>query len=662
MSRLSHRLLSRHFSLLALVLALVCAGVGIGGLQSATAAPLDSAGPHMDIVSITPDILTDQSTVTIRVRLSGVSTDPNDTLRLSTLVHADPFLTSTEVDNFLLYGRSDSWVTDEVTLNSSTIAAASTDGGTVIEISIPTSSLPFWNPAAWGPYGLTVRLLGSPTGDEGGEMAQARSLLLWYPPESSGTSEVNLLVTEVTQEVTSPQWADFMRTGVTMALTPHDLDVFRHFSPGIRGEVVVLPQENASLSLLATVGQEPLYSLAEASRQQASSAEDDDLVLLTDVILADPGWMGLSVIQKAAGQPVLTPPAGLREPFSADVTATSKVMINRATGETVINGEGTPTFPSQIGIVLDSWAVGSAALSAPPTPSIGSGEAFTEKQRIRALTAMATQEDPEDVLRLWINVPAASLGPDPSERLSALLDVPWITPVSLQDIVDAPPSNLPRLPVRDHTGPRTRTVTDQLSPLAAAFTQAMAVMTAAADAGDFNEENLQPVLAATVADLSPTDREAQVEAGVNYLASLTDVVSIIPSSTVNVMGRNVPFPVTIANQGEMALSLLVGLEVSDSRLSADEWVETTVPAGGSVTVRIPVQAVGAGEVGVLAVATTHSGVTLDISPEIKVRVRADWEDTGTWVVGGLLVVLFIAGLARTIRRGRRPAVTDDRGE
>src|SRR5699024_12578157 len=53
------------------------------------------------------------------------------------------------------------------------------------------------------------------------------------------------------------------------------------------------------------------------------------------------------------------------------------------------------------------------------------------------------------------------------------------------------------------------------------------------------------------------------------------------------------------------------------------------------------------------VLTAPDGDVLADGESFGVRVRADWESTGTVIVAAVLVVGFVIGLVRTIRRGRR---------
>ena len=46
------------------------------------------------------------------------------------------------------------------------------------------------------------------------------------------------------------------------------------------------------------------------------------------------------------------------------------------------------------------------------------------------------------------------------------------------------------------------------------------------------------------------------------------------------------------------------------------------------------------------------GTVVAAPAEMNVRVRAGWETVGTAIIGGLLVLLLVGGIVRTVRRGR----------
>src|SRR5690606_41226491 len=99
----------------------------------------------------------------------------------------------------------------------------------------------------------------------------------------------------------------------------------------------------------------------------------------------------------------------------------------------------------------------------------------------------------------------------------------------------------------------------------------------------------------------------------------------------------------------------------DPRLVGDEEVTLEVAAQQSATAQVPVHAVGSGDVVVDVRLAAPDGSAIDEPTEIRVRVRADWETVGTAVVAGLLALLLVVGLVRTVRRGRRGALPGTEG-
>ena len=51
---------------------------------------------------------------------------------------------------------------------------------------------------------------------------------------------------------------------------------------------------------------------------------------------------------------------------------------------------------------------------------------------------------------------------------------------------------------------------------------------------------------------------------------------------------------------------------------------------------------------------TPNGAKINDDSSFQVRVRAGWEELGTWIAAGLVALLFLAGIWRTVRRGRSP--------
>ena len=646
-----------------------------------------SASATIRISDLSPEILVDEDELVLTVHVEAASPEQLQGARITTFVHADPFGSMAEVDDFLSKGRNDSWSANELTMEQADIERA-TSGGTDIHIRIPVDDLPLWNAAAWGPYGVTVRLLTS-TSILGSSSAQDRTLLLWYPPGATGEMQANVTVTGVADTLGPDAWSRLANVGTTVTLTHEDLRVLLANDLGQGLEIASVPSGNASLSLLAVTEQAELYRLAASTRTlhepgvdlQESDPQDpqsgqtqsgqqvvtntgfsagsaqspeaalrrSDISLIDDLVIADDAWWGLQVLRAGAGETVLTDTEGVAENSADSATPSARFLVDARTGATIVDSDQGTADSQETVTVLDSWGAAAEALSSRARSEYGD---LSARQRVRALTAISAAQDVGD-LSVWINVAAPELGKNPSERIAELLENPWVNPLSLQDMLESPLSTIARQPIGESTSPSAAEVAGILDPLNQELVATEDVLLATVDGERPTPVQLLPVLAATASDLTTQQRQVRVGSALDILSSFTRTIDVIPSGPVNVVGRNAPFPITIRNSGPYALQILVGLEAGDPRLSAKDWVPTVVPSGGSVTVQVPVQAVGTGQVEVTAVAMTEGGTTLDASEPIAVRVRADWEGPGLWIVAGLLSAALVAGVIRTIRKGKR---------
>ena len=647
----------------------------------------DSASAAIRISDLSPEILVDEDELVLTVHVEAASPEQLQGARITTFVHADPFGSMAEVDDFLSKGRNDSWSANELTMEQADIERA-TSGGTDISIRIPVDDLPLWNAAAWGPYGVTVLLLTS-TSILGSSSAQDRTLLLWYPPGATGEMQANVTVTGVADTLGPDAWSRLANVGTTVTLTHEDLRVLLANDLGQGLEIASVPSGDASLSLLAVTEQAELYRLAASTRTlhepgvdlQESDPQDpqsgqtqsgqevgtntgfsagspqspeaalrrSDISLIDDLVIADDAWWGLQVLRAGAGETVLTDTEGVAESSADSATPSARFLVDSRTGATIVDSDQGTADSQETVTVLDSWGAAAEALSSKARSEYGD---LSARQRVRALTALSAAQDVGD-LSVWINVAAPELGKDPSERIAELLENPWVNPLSLQDMLESPLSTIARQPIGESTSPSAAEVAGILDPLNQELVATEDVLLATVDGERPTPVQLLPVLAATASDLTTQQRQVRVGSALDILSSFTRTIDVIPSGPVNVVGRNAPFPITIRNSGPYALQILVGLEAGDPRLSAKDWVPTVVPSGGSVTVQVPVQAVGTGQVEVTAVAMTEGGTTLDASEPIAVRVRADWEGPGLWIVAGLLSAALVAGVIRTIRKGKR---------
>ena len=93
---------------------------GVFVAAQADPTPRLTKGPSVEVVEITPAILTDEEEVTIKVRLKGFKKG-DENARLAAFVRADPFTSSEEVENFLAETSTDWWIAGELALSEETL-------------------------------------------------------------------------------------------------------------------------------------------------------------------------------------------------------------------------------------------------------------------------------------------------------------------------------------------------------------------------------------------------------------------------------------------------------------------------------------------------------------------------------------------------------------
>jgi hypothetical protein len=152
----------------------------------------------------------------------------------------------------------------------------------------------------------------------------------------------------------------------------------------------------------------------------------------------------------------------------------------------------------------------------------------------------------------------------------------------------------------------------------------------------------------------PERRQAAVDEGVGYTGELLDAVTVVPRQGINLISDRGDLPIRVQNRLDTAVTVTVRLRPDNPRLTVAHTVNGTIPSGKEMDLLIPVEAIGSGDVTVTAELLAASGVRLGSETSFEVRVRAGWEEVGTWIAAGLVGLLFLAGIWRTVRRGRSP--------
>lgn len=138
------------------------------------------------------------------------------------------------------------------------------------------------------------------------------------------------------------------------------------------------------------------------------------------------------------------------------------------------------------------------------------------------------------------------------------------------------------------------------------------------------------------------------------LPSLAADFEIVPGSKVNLVARDARIPVTVKNNTDEAVTVMVRGEASSFRIEVLESAEVLIPARSSAIAELPVRAIANGAVQVKVWVEEKSGEKIGEDVIIEVNVAYDVE---LFLLVSLAVGMFaliIVGVVRTvIKLGRR---------
>lgn len=133
-----------------------------------------------------------------------------------------------------------------------------------------------------------------------------------------------------------------------------------------------------------------------------------------------------------------------------------------------------------------------------------------------------------------------------------------------------------------------------------------------------------------------------------------NAVGVQRPSNIQLFAANAELPVWVRNELPWAVNLNLSADPSDPRLDVQEVTPLVAQPQSNTRVKVPVSArVGSGQLDVELSLTSPIGVSIG-SPEVaRVAVRAEWENIGLIIFGGLAGLLILFGVVRTVRRKRR---------
>ncbi|WP_369370348.1 DUF6049 family protein [Promicromonospora sp. Populi] len=342
----------------------------------------------------------------------------------------------------------------------------------------------------------------------------------------------------------------------------------------------------------------------------------------------------------ATGRAEVSTPAGTAHAVVTDPTLTQAFL------------SATDLFGAEVASATETTA-GATDLGTATTTAEGT-------QRLLAETAAIASQSPADPPAMAIVAPR-TWTPDAEAAaaiLNALDDSDWVTTTTLDTLLGQDAPDVARTPLPDRQVIRGELNTASVAALERARD---AVITFSAVAGDNPAPISRPGVIRLAGPLSvahradPGLREVLVQRTLDAVTALTkESVSVVPRQDINFITDVGNIPVRVRNELPVDATVTVVLRPDHPRLTVDARRTETIPAGQEIDVQVPVRAIGSGDVEVAAQLLTPTGAKFTDDSSFQVRVRAGWEEVGTWIAAGLVALLFLAGIWRTVRRGRSP--------
>ena len=434
-----------------------------------------------------------------------------------------------------------------------------------------------------------------------------------------------------------------------------DADRLRHALAAAleAGDVVALPWADADLSALAHLGE---HSLIDSALERAADSATAQAGAGTSVVWSAGALDGaMLALLPDSVTTVVAAPGDV--PVAVDLTYTPSGTMT-LDGRTVLIPEERLSAAAGGSLVTDQ---GDADLSD-----------LDAVQLLRGETAVLTRQAPalsRDMVVAVSREDAARTDPEVlRKRLSALTNSTWTQAQDLGSLLDSAADSATtgaeaaRVALPDSATGEGEVTAMTLSAARAAATRLDSVASILSDPAAVL--GVSPDVVALSTSAAWRTDEAACTAMINQARAhgeaVTRGLAAAPSSTINLIASAADLPVRIVSSLDQDVTVTVHLESSSTRLQISDDVTVTVPAHGQTTASVPVTAVGSGDVDLTIQLRSDDGASVGTPSTVHLRVRADWENVGTRILGGVLVVLLVAGIVRTVRRGRRTATPRER--
>ncbi|WNM27307.1 DUF6049 family protein [Demequina capsici] len=609
--------------LLALMLAgaLAVAPAAALGASGAQVALASAAAPQItgSITTATPTVLTAASTLRVTADIVNDADDAVTGSQVHLRVTDAPLTSHEQIADFLdspeSYGRH---TVVESSLGGTVGLAGHDDLTLTLAADATTLDLPA---DAAGVYGVTVTVVGAD-----GAVSVDAMVVTWAPVDLP-----TLQVAAVATATGTSARAAAVTAAAPLAEVAYLVDPTVNDAQAVAShEIYRVPAGSLDLTSMARDDGAALVDYAVGAANDAAAAVMRTAPLIVPVAVADQ-----ATLDAAAG-------AG-----AAAVILDRRFDLQGVTGGDDASVVDVPAGDGSIAVIRPDETLSTVLATYRPGTAAAASRLVAEA----AVSALAGRDTPLVVSpgQSWVLSDT-----DASMPLRALLNAPWVEAVPLSAALSAP--DRPSASAASaSTGTEDDLPTDAIAQLDDALSGVQLIAASSADpTASLQEYASQLLTAASLQSRANTGTRAALIAGaVDTAHDAIDGLSIATSAELNLIAAKGALPITVRNLVDQDVTVVVSATTGSPNLRITGQPTVTIPAGGETVVQIPVSAVSTANVKVRVVLRAETGENLSAPQTLTVRVRADWGNAATLVFSILLALLLIAGVIRTVRRGRR---------
>ena len=421
-----------------------------------------------------------------------------------------------------------------------------------------------------------------------------------------------------------------------------------------RGGIIALPPMDADLVALSHVST-GASQIREAINQSKAMVGKDQLLsgARADVAISSSLELDQTYLDAVKGQvsTVISPPDALYPAEDLDYIPDSTAFLNNQ--RVLIPDQ---TLSESVSGVLTTYE-----------GFLGNLTDFDARQLARGTTAVITRQRPDQVRHVLLLVERDSVSnmdvKDLNDRLAAINNS-WSTPAPLAELEQLASTKandgteIEREPLPVSSTDPYRINEQELA------TASKTVSTTQNMVSIYNEpaKIAGSTLRLTEVATSSAWRQGKFMVVIDDVGCRNKIIGnmlrTLPSSTINLIDSSAHLPVRVSNDTSQPAKVTIHLRPSRSLLRSKGDTTAVIPANSQTTVMVPVNAVGSGDIDVKVSMKNALGQPVGSSSTVHMRVRANWESWFTWGLGSVFSVLMVAGIVRTVHRGRRVVISE----